>query len=191
MDYKQFEDILAKVAGTTALLEETYIENEGEVTVETEQMEETIAELKELLTTDGVDFLGRWLKSKEDAKATLKAEKDYITRKIQSVDKSIEFIKDLTRTAMDVLGIDKVKGQNGYSFTASQSTKTEVNKDVLNDMFREPVEKALREGGIIPADVTVTLGASVSALEDGAELPEYYNRTTTPAVRFGKPRASK
>lgn len=191
MDYKQFEDILAKVAGTTALLEETYIENEGEVTVETEQMEETIAELKELLTTEGVDFLGRWLKSKEDAKATLKAEKDYITRKIQSVDKSIEFIKDLTRTAMDVLGIDKVKGQNGYSFTASQSTKTEVNKDVLNDMFREPVEKALREGGIIPADVTVTLGASVSALEDGAELPEYYNRTTTPAVRFGKPRASK
>lgn len=191
MDYKQFEDILAKVAGTTALLEETYIENEGEVTVETEQMEETIAELKELLTTEGVDFLGRWLKSKEDAKATLKAEKDYITRKIQSVDKSIEFIKDLTRTAMDVLGIDKIKGQNGYSFTASQSTKTEVNKDVLNDMFREPVEKALREGGIIPADVTVTLGASVSALEDGAELPEYYNRTTTPAVRFGKPRASK
>lgn len=191
MDYKQFEDILAKVAGTTALLEETYIENEGEVTVETEQMEETIAELKELLTTEGVDFLGRWLKSKEDAKATLKAEKDYITRKIQSVDKSIEFIKDLTRTAMDVLGIDKIKGQNGYSFTASQSTKTEVNKDVLNDMFKEPVEKALREGGIIPADVTVTLGASVSALEDGAELPEYYNRTTTPAVRFGKPRASK
>jgi hypothetical protein len=193
MDYQELQSVLANLAETTATLENTYVENEGEVTPETEQMEATIADLKQLLTEDGIDLLGRWLKSKEDAKAALKAEKDYISRKIQSVDKSIAFIKEKIQEVMNASGIQKIAGSCGYSFTATNSTKTEVDKDILNDLFKEKVETVLRVNGIIPQDVTVTLGASVSKLPDNPDLilPIWYNQTITPTVTFRKPKSSK
>ena len=80
MNYKEFEELLHKLGNVTIELENAYIEGEGEVTEETEKLEDVKADLKELLTTEGVDFLGRWLKAKEDKKKALKAEKDFIDR---------------------------------------------------------------------------------------------------------------
>ena len=189
MTYNEFKDALAQLDWASYHLEETYCENEGEVTEETEKMETEIEALKQLLNTDGVDYLGRWLKGKEDRKKALKAEKDYVTRQIEAVDNTIAFIKAKITELMKATGCDKVKGGLGYSFATSVSTKTEVNKDLLKELYQDKVEKAL--WGIIPEDVTVTLGASVSRLDEDSELPAYYNRTETPTVRFTKPRASK
>ena len=189
MDYKELQDILSTLEYTSYKLEETYVENEGEVTEETELMEGEITAMKTLLNTEGVDLLGRWLKGKEDKKKALKAEKDYLTRQMEAIDKTIEFIKTKMNEVMTATGQEKIKGSLGYSFALSTSTKTEVDKEMLKEYYQEAVNEALKD--ILPADVSVTLTASVSKLEEGAELPDYYNRTETPTIRFTKPRAKK
>ena len=189
MDYKELQDILSSLDYASYKLEQTYIENEGEVTEETELLEAEVSALTVLLNTEGVDYLGEWLKAKEDRKKALKAEKDFVARRIEANDRSIEFIKDKIRELMDATGCVKVKGDLGYAFSAYTSTKTEVDKDILKATFQEKVEEALKD--ILPADITVTLGASVSKLEEGSDLPEWYRVTETPAVRFTKPRARK
>ena len=183
--------VLADLDQAMVTLEETYIENEGEVTEETEQMEAQISGLKELLTGEGIDLLGGWLKAKEDRKKALKAEKDYITRQMAAIDETIEFIKTKVNQILVATGQEKVKGARGYSFAATISSKTEVNKDVLKDIFQDEVNEAVKD--ILPPDVTITLGASVSKLPDDPDLilPPWYNRTEKPSVRFTKPRASK
>ena len=189
MDYKELQDILSTLEYTSYKLEETYVENEGEVTEETELMEGEITAMKTLLNTEGVDLLGRWLKGKEDRKKALKAEKDYLTRQMEAIDKTIEFIKTKMNEVMTATGQEKIKGSLGYSFALSTSTKTEVDKEMLKEYYQEAVNEALKD--ILPADVSVTLTASVSKLEEGAVLPDYYSRTETPTIRFTKPRAKK
>ena len=189
MDYKELQDILSTLDYTSYQLENIYTENEGEVTDETELLEGQVSAMKALLNTDGVDYLGRWLKAKEDRKKALKAEKDHLSRQMDAIDKTIAFIKEKINEVMTATGCEKVKGSLGYSFATTTSTKTEVDRDLLRDLFQAKVEDAVK--GIIPDDVTVSLSASVSKLEDGADLPEYYNRTETPTVRFTKPRANK
>lgn len=193
MDYQELQSVLANLAETTATLENTYVENEGEVTPETGQMEATIADLKKLLTEEGIDLLGRWLKSKEDAKAALKAEKDYISRKIQSVDKSISFIKEKIQEVMNASGIQKIAGSCGYSFTATNSIKTDVDKDVLKYNYDFKVERAIRAAGI-PDYVGFSLTASSTkakevGVQEGDE--DLFVTTQTPTVTFRKPKASK
>ena len=183
--------VLANLDQAISTLEETYIENEGEVTEETERMEAEISGLQELLSTEGIDLLGGWLKAKEDKKKSLKAEKDYIARQMAAIDETIDFIKTKVNQILVATGQEKVKGARGYSFAATISSKTEVNKDVLKDIFQDEVNEAVKD--ILPPDVTITLGASVSKLPDDPDfiLPPWYNRTEKPSVRFTKPRASK
>ncbi len=191
MDYKELENAVSILQETTYRLEETYIATEGECTGTTEQMEAEIEALKFLLNGEGVDFLGRWLKSKEDRKKALKAEKDYISRQIEANDKTIEFIKAKIRQLMDATGCVKVKGEFGYSFTAYDSVKTDVDNALLNEYFQEKVNEALKD--ILPPDVSVTLKASASKVEaeDGVDLPDYYKQTETSTIKFNKPRAKK
>ena len=113
MDYKELQDILSTLEYTSYKLEETYVENEGEVTEETELMEGEITAMKTLLNTEGVDLLGRWLKGKEDRKKALKAEKDYLTRQMEAIDKTIEFIKSQMFKVMVATGQEKIKGDLG------------------------------------------------------------------------------
>lgn len=193
MNYKELDQVLANLAQAISTLEDLYIEEEGEVTEETEQMEDLISGLQELLTKDGIDLLGGWLKAKEDKKKSLKAEKDYITRQITAIDKTIEFIKVKMNQVMSATGIEKIKGDRGYSIAATTSVKTEVDKDVLKTIYADRIEEAIRAAHI-PAYVGVTLTASSSTanavgLVDGDE--EIFHTTSTPSVRFTKPRASK
>ena len=193
MNYKELDQVLANLAQAISTLEDLYIEGEGEVTEETEQMEDMISGLQELLTKDGIDLLGGWLKAKEDKKKSLKAEKDYITRQMAAIDETIEFIKTKVNQILVATGQEKVKGDRGYSFTATTSVKTEVDKDVLKTIYADRIEEAIRAAHI-PAYVGVTLTASSAkaaefGIIDGDE--EIFHTTEKPSVRFTKPRASK
>ena len=193
MDYKEMNQVLANLDQAINSLEELYIEGGGEITEETEQMEEHISGLKELLTKDGIDLLGAWLKAKEDRKKSLKAERDFIIRQMAAIDESIEFIKGKVNQVMVAIGQDKIKGDRGYSFAATTSVKTEVDKDVLKTIYADRIEEAIRTAHI-PAYVGVTITASsTKAAEFGVVEgdEEIFHTTETPSVRFTKPRASK
>lgn len=193
MDYKEMNQVLADLDQAMVTLEETYIENEGEVTEETEQMEAQISGLKELLTHDGIDLLGGWLKAKEDKKKSLKAEKDYITRQMAAIDETIDFIKDKITEVMKATGQEKIKGDRGYSFTASHSVKTEVDKDVLKALYADKVEEAIRAAHI-PAYVGVSLTASSTKANEEGVLEgdeQIFSTTEKDTVTFRKPKASK
>ena len=193
MDYKEMNQVLATLDQATIALEETYMENEGEITEETEHMEQEISGLQELLTTEGIDLLGGWLKAKEDKKKSLKAEKDYITRQMAAIDETMDFIKDKVTEVMKATGQEKIKGDRGYSFTATHSVKTDVDKDVLKALYADKVEEAIRAAHI-PAYISVSLTASSTkanelGIMEGDE--EIFSTTEKDTVTFRKPKASK
>ena len=193
MDYKEMNQVLATLDQATIALEETYMENEGEITEETEQMEQEISGLQELLTTEGIDLLGGWLKAKEDKKKSLKAEKDYITRQMAAIDETIDFIKDKVTEVMKATGQEKIKGDRGYSFTATHSVKTDVDKDVLKALYADKVEEAIRAAHI-PAYISVSLTASSTKANELGVLEgdeEIFSTTEKDTVTFRKPKASK
>ena len=192
MDYKELQQALSQLEEVMNNLEELYILNEGECTEESERMEVEVDTPKGLLSGDGIDMLGRWLKSKEDRKKSLKAEKDYITRQMASIDKGIEYIKSMINKVMVATGLEKVKGDRGYSFATTTSTKTDINKDVLKALYADKVEEAIRSAHI-PAYVGVTLTASSTkatelGVVEGDE--DIFVTMSKPSVRFGKPKAN-
>lgn len=193
MNNREINEMIETLSLTMNAFEQLLIENEGEFTEEAGQMEEQMTILQELLTTEGIDSLGRWLKSKEDEIKSLKAEKDYITRRINAANNTIDYIKVQMYKVLRATGNEEIKGSNGYSFKAIISRKTEVDKTILKDTFQAEVEKKLRSGKkpILPPDVTISLGASVSAVPEGTPLPMYYSVNETPTCTFKKPRASK
>ena len=193
MDYKEMNQVLATLDQATIALEETYMENEGEITEETEQMEQEISGLQELLNTEGIDLLGGWLKAKEDKKKSLKAEKDYITRQMAAIDETIDFIKDKVTEVMKATGQEKIKGDRGYSFTATHSVKTDIDKDVLKALYADKVEEAIRAAHI-PAYISVSLTASSTKANELGVLEgdeEIFSTTEKDTVTFRKPKASK
>lgn len=192
MNNTEIKAALVALTESMYLLEEEYMENGGEITEHTTMMEEDIERLKVLLTTEGIDSLGRWMKSKEDQIKSLKAERDSINRQMKACENTIDYIKFEISNLLRRLGLEKVKG-TCYSYTATTSETTSVDKEILNQQFMETVEKKLRGGKkpVLPDDVTITLGASVKRVPEGEELPVYYIRKVEDTVRFTKPRASK
>ena len=193
MNNKEINSLIESLNASMWAFENYMVENDGVCDEASDQMEERIGILKELLTTEGIDSLGRWLKAKEDEIKSLKAEKDYITRKINAATGTIDYIKTQMNKILTASQMEEIKGANGYKFQVTTSTKTEVDKDVLKALYLDKVEKKLRGGKnpVIPADVTFSLGASVSLVPEGAALPSYYIRTSSPSCKFIKPRASK
>ena len=193
MNSREIKDLMAMLSEATERQEALYIENDGEITAETEEMDAEIDAIKELLTTEGIDSLGAWLRAKEDEKKRYKAEKDSVTRKINARDKAIDYIKSLINQVMRETGVDKIKGHLGYSFQTYTSDTTTVNKPNLFAKYEERLIDAMAKAGI-PAYVTATLNASSSiarevGLQEGDEA--IFERHLTPTVKFGKPRASK
>lgn len=193
MNNKEINSLIESLNASMWAFENYMVENDGVCDEASDQMEEQIGILKELLTTEGIDSLGRWLKAKEDEIKSLKAEKDYITRKINAATGTIDYIKSQMNKLLKASGMEEIKGANGYKFQVTTSIKTEVDKEILKELFLDKVEKKLRGGKnpVIPADVTFSLGASVSLVPEGAVLPSYYTRTSSPSCKFSKPRASK
>ena len=193
MNNKEINSLIESLNASMLAFENYMVENDGVCDEASDQMEEQIGILKELLTTEGIDSLGRWLKAKEDEIKSLKAEKDYITKKINAATGTIDYIKTQMNKILTAAQMQEIKGANGYKFQVTTSTKTEVDKEILKALFLDKVEKKLRGGKnpVIPADVTFSLGASVSLVPEGAVLPSYYIRTSSPSCKFTKPRASK
>ena len=189
MNNKEINETLAALNEAAFLLDEEYMENGGEVTEETLAQEEYIEQLKSLLEGEGIDSLGRWLKSKEDLAKSLKAERDCVTRQLKKTEDGIEFIKTQIYRVLTAIGKDKVKG-TFYSFAPAISRKTEVDKEVLEDKYLSIVNNALEQ--ILPPWVTYKISASVKAIPgDCEELPSEFKVIETPTCKFTKPRAKK
>ena len=193
MNNKEINSMIESLNASMWAFENYMVENDGVCDEASDQMEEQIGILKELLTTEGIDSLGRWLKAKEDEIKSLKAEKDYITRKINAATGTIDYIKSQMNKLLKASGMEEIKGANGYKFQVTTSTKTEVDKDVLKTIYADRIEEAIRAAHI-PAYVGVTLTASsTKAAEFGVVEgdEEIFHTTEKPSVRFTKPRASK
>lgn len=193
MNNKEINSLIESLNASMWAFENYMVENDGVCDEASDQMEEQIGILKELLTTEGIDSLGRWLKAKEDEIKSLKAEKDYITRKINAATGTIDYIKSQMNKLLKASGIEEIKGANGYKFQVTTSIKTEVDKDVLKTIYADRIEEAIRAAHI-PAYVGVTLTASSTkaaefGIVEGDE--EIFHTTEKPSVRFTKPRASK
>lgn len=192
MQVSEIKDAIARLGEVTAALEEAYIDNFGEVTEETEKMETDKAAMQDLLEGEGIDALGRWLKSKEDKKKTLKAEKDSIARQMEATDRTIDYIKGLIYEACAAAGIEKAKG-TCYSFTPYVGRTYVVDKEQLRERYAATVENAIRAAGV-PDYVTVSLTASgakateIGLRDEDVTLISTEERQT---VKFLKPRASK
>lgn len=193
MNNKEINSLIESLNASMWAFENYMVENDGVCDEASDQMEEQIGILKDLLTTEGIDSLGRWLKAKEDEIKSLKAEKDYITRKINAATGTIDYIKSQMNKLLKASGMEEIKGANGYKFQVTTSTKTEVDKDVLKTIYADRIEEAIRAAHI-PAYVDVTLTASSTkaaefGIVEGDE--EIFHTTEKPSVRFTKPRASK
>ena len=188
MNNKDINAALAALNESIFLLDEEYMENGGEVTESTEQQEQHIEELKALLEEDGIDSLGRWLKSKEDHIKALKAERDSVNRQIKKAEDGIDYIKFQIYQVLTAIGKDKVKG-TFYSFAPAINRKTEVDKERLEDHYLGIVNNALEQ--ILPPWVSYKLSASVKAVPEGEELPDIFRVIETPSCKFVKPRAKK
>ena len=193
MNNKEINSLIESLNASMWAFENYMVENDGVCDEASDQMEERIGILKDLLTTEGIDSLGRWLKAKEDEIKSLKAEKDYITRKINAATDTIDYIKSQMNKLLKASGMEEIKGANGYKFQVTTSTKTEVDKDVLKTIYADRIEEAIRAAHI-PAYVGVTLTASSTkaaefGIVEGDE--EIFHTTEKPSVRFTKPRASK
>ena len=199
MNNAEINNAIAELYRAANTLEELYIENEGEVTDEAAQMEEQMEAIKTLLNGDGIDSLGRWLKGKEDEKATLKAEKASIDRRMKAVDRTIDYIKFQVGQVLRATGCEKAKGLS-YSFAQATSTKTTLNKEKLDYEFLDAATEAARNAGL-PDFVDVELVTNVKRIKEYIEAhPDedmdfdpftYFDETTTPTIRFTKPRAEK
>lgn len=190
MTNQEINAALAALQEAIFILEDEYEQNGGEVTESTIAQEEYISHLQALLQGEGIDSLGRWLKSKEDLIKTLKAERDSVNRQIKKTEDGIEFIKGQIYNVMTALGLEKVKG-TFYSFAPSISRKTEVDKEILKEKYLAVAEDAIRS--VLPEWVTFTLGASVKAIPTDWELglPEEFKVIETPSCKFVKPRAKR
>lgn len=186
----EINGLLDRMRQLTGDLEAMYVENGGEVTPATEAADAEITGIAETLLTEGVDSLGRWLRSKQDEAAAVKAEQDYLARRKKSVENTVDYIKAKITEVMAATGRTKVRGDLGYAFAAYDSVKTTVDTEKLTEEYGAAVEKAVRAAGI-PGWVTVKLGASASLVPEEQELPDVFDRSVTPTVKFTKPRAAK
>ena len=192
MDNKEINAALAALGSLGYQLENAFMENGGEVTEELQAQLDQQENLRLLLEGEGIDSLGRWLKSVQDRAAALKAEKDAIARRIAACAKTEEYVKFQIRQILDATGKDAAKG-TCYSFTPYVSRSYIVEKEQLRERYAATVEQAIRAAGV-PEYVGVSLTASgakateLGLLDEDASLIAVDNRQT---VKFLKPRASK
>ena len=188
MEYKDIQDSLGTLFRLSEELEDQYIENEGELTPEAEAMEAEIAAIKHLLQNDGIDALGRWLKTKEDEVKMWKAEKAAADRKVKAANNTIDFIKAKITEVMAMTGMEKAKG-NYYSFTKTVSEKSSVDTDEMERLYLDIATIAAHDAGL-PAYIDVVLKTTTAALKEWGAT-DLLNTTTTDTVRFTKPRGAK
>lgn len=183
--------VLAELDQAVLQREDLLVESEGEVTEEIQALEDRIIGFQDILTTEGVDLLGRWLKAKEDRKKALKAEKDYISRQMAAIDETIDFIKVKVNQVLTAAGEEKVKGECGYAFKATTSVTTIINKEDLDKRYLEQAIDGARRNGL-PEWLDIQLKATTTRMKEaGGNALLYLEEISKPTCTFTKPRASK
>lgn len=178
MTPREINETLRRLQEEKWRLQQELEENEGEVTESVLTREQAIKDIKALiLSPEGVDSLGRLIRSNKDDIETFKGEKKAVETKIKKTESYNDWLLELVDECLKECECDKASGKLGYSFTQHTSVTTEVDKKMLKDMFYERAMEAIRATDI-PQDVTITLSASVSLLPEGSERPEWYNTTT-------------
>ena len=186
MHYNDIQSAMAALYHANENFNALMEENGGELTPEAEDLESVKNALADLLTGEGIDSLGRWLKSKEDEKAMYKAEKAAADRRIKSVDKTIDFIKTEIGRVLRLTGQEKVKG-TFYSFSQFTSQKTSFDAEALDDKFLSMVTDAARKAGL-PASVDVALKTTATRLAEDENLSELVSVETAETCKFTKPK---
>lgn len=189
MNVKEIYNALDKLTAISKELERNYIENGGEVTADSIALEDEAEAVGQLLTEDGIDSLGRWLKAKEDEAAALKAEKAAILRHLEANANTQSFIKQIVGSILQATGKDRVKGTL-YGFSQYESITTKTDTAALKELYQQRALDAVHAAGI-PAYVTVTLGASVQLVPDGSELPGVFKQDKVLTSKLSKPRKVK
>lgn len=178
MTPREINETLRRLQEEKWRLQQELEENEGEVTESVLTREQAIKDIKSLiLSPEGVDSLGRLIRSNKDDIETFKGEKKAVETKIKRTEGYNDWLLELVDECLKECECDKASGKLGYSFTQHTSVTTEVDKKMLKDMFYEKALEAIRATDI-PQDVTITLSASVSLLPEGSERPQWYNTTT-------------
>ena len=88
--YKDVKAAQDELIFLSAQYEEQMVEDGGEVTEVSDNLERQRDAVSDLLAGEGIDTLGRIVKGKEDYIKTLKAERDSINRKIKATETSID-----------------------------------------------------------------------------------------------------
>ena len=184
MTTHEIDALLLALSAGSRELEEAYVETAGEVTPETEALDNKLAAVTELLTTEGVDSLGRWLKAKQDEIAAAKAEKAAADARLKSLQKTEDYIKWKIAEVLRQTGTEKVKGTY-YSFAQAVAVKSTVKTEALNDAFLELAQAGARANGL-PEWVDVEIKDS-----GDPEAAAFMQIDETPSVRFTKPRTIK
>lgn len=182
------KETLANINRAKYELENAVEENGGELTPELLEQYNALEDMKALLADEGVDELGRWLKSVQDELAARKAEADAAARKVKNLKGYEDYVKWLIGQALDAIGQEKVKG-SFYGFARKTSTTNAVNYDAIAEKFQAIAEDAFFKAGL-PEWLHVTFKTSVKELQD-AEAGDYLETTSTPSLGFTKPRANK
>ena len=184
------KETLANINRAKYELENAVEENGGELTPELLEQYNALEDMKSLLADEGVDELGRWLKSVQDELAARKAEADAAARKVKNLKGYEDYVKWLIGQALDAIGQEKVKG-SFYGFARKTSTTNKVNTEALDAEYLEAATEAARNAGL-PSFVDVALVTNTTRIKEAGEYAAAFLETTsTPSLGFTKPRANK
>ena len=185
--YKDIREAIYRLKAVQFALNNEYEENEGEVTQSTMDKEEMINTIKYMLENGGTDKLARLLNSVKSDIDQYKAEQDYLKRQQRKCESFQEDILECVDIALKALGVEKQKGEFGYSFTQHISSSTKPDTKLIKEMFYKDVEKAIRAAKVCPDHITFTLSASPSLLKEGEDMPDYFTTTSRSRATFRKP----
>ena len=189
MHYNDIQSAMAALYHANENFNNMMEETGGEFTPEAEELEDVKNALADLLSGEGIDSLGRWLKSKEDEKAMYKAEKAAADRRIKAVDKTIDFIKTEIGRVLRLTGKEKAKG-TFYTFSQFTSQKTSFDAEALDGKFLGIVTEAARKAGL-PESVDVALKTTATRLAADENLAELVSIDTAETCKFTKPKKAE
>lgn len=197
MNAQEIKQIIADISRTKWQLENALEENGGELTEELLAQVDNLEDMKALLSGEGIDDLGRWLKSVQDEIAARKAEADAAARKVKNLKGYEDYVKSLIGQAIDALDLptndkgEKVAKGAFYGFKRTSSTKSQLDAEALDAAYLDLVTEAARNAGL-PSCIDVALKTNVTRLnEAGGQYQYYVQETTSPSLSFSKPRANK
>lgn len=191
------KETIAEIARAKWTLETALEDNGGELTPELLEASDTLEEMKSLLAGEGIDELGRWMKSVQDEIAARKAEADAAARRVKNLKGYEDYVKGLIGQAMDLLDLptnkagEKVAKGSFYGFKRTTSTKSSVDQESLEEYYLPEIVDVLSHAGI-PSFIHIQLKATATELREyGGEAMDFLKETDTPALSFTKPRAAK